>query len=129
MSQILESERPLRLHAGGPEVWKPEENRLSASTAPPASCRGTEGLEASAARSAGAIGRVMDQVADAKPWLPRREQAGANVHFCLAFWFPDLGSTDARSEGAGMAPAEWHQCLATPVAGEARVKIKVAVTL
>ena len=26
--------------------------------------------------------------------------AGANVRFCLAFWFPDLGSCDARSEGA-----------------------------
>jgi len=28
--------------------------------------------------------------------------AGANVRCCSAFWFPDPGSTDARSEGAGM---------------------------
>ena len=102
MSQVLETERPLRLHAGGPEVWQPEGNRPPASTATPASRRWTEGLEVVAAPAAATIVRDITWLRLPNMGATGMKPAGAKMRFDLAFWFPDLGSTDARSEGAGM---------------------------
>ncbi len=85
MSQFLETERPPRLYAGGPEVWQPEGNRPLTSTAPPASRRWTEGLEVVAALSAATIDRDMTWLRLPNMGTTGVKPAGANLRCCFAF--------------------------------------------
>ena len=59
-------------------------------------------MEVVAALSAATIVRDMTRLQLPNMGTTGVKPAGANVRCCLAFWFPDLGSTDARSEGARM---------------------------
>ena len=59
-------------------------------SSPPASCRWNAGLET---------------LVVAKPGSTGVKPAGASVRFLVAFWFPDLGFTDARSNGVDLRRA------------------------
>ena len=67
----------------------------------------------------------METLVVAKPGSTGVKPAGASVRFLVAFWFPDLGSTDARSVGASIhCPHDW------PIgSGPGNVLVRTCVTV